>query len=919
MMALVAGLILNATSVAAADGEVVAEFKPQLDLLSDEQFGPSVVDAQGRRLVAINRTVLPWVIPSARIVRILGDGARDSSFPVAHVDNHVHAMVVDDGDAVTVGGNFLKLGDEPAGGVIRLRANGSLDPSFKPAAPLGLRYVSTLAKDVQGGLLVGGWFNEWDGRPVREMVRLNFDGSLDVAFATNSPAADPSSRTSVGRIEVRSDGRIVVRGAGLMVLKSDGRLEWSLPESAAVTAWCGLPDGGWVVAETVLQEGNPRRVRLRRLTVEGTEVVAWRREHMTDGFVAHLLPIEGGGFWARGAFGMLAGQRHHGLVRLLEDGSVDAGFHARLVPTSAGSWEGWEMPGGVSGMRLLGDGRLEVEVSYVADDGADVWRTVQFDAGPRADAAPTIEPGIPRLSVKEGESVRLGFGMESTLTYTVTWTRSGSPVARAATPVLEFREVRLSDAGEYRLVVSNALGVATSEPVHLAVEWGGTAPGSIDRSFQARAVGEENSPAPYQVRSIHSVGNSLYVLADARWAVDAGAMTAVAHESPQVTRLLPDGSADPGFVMLRGASEAARLGRVLQLLTLRDGRLLAELEMNPAAPGTLAERRLVRIGHDGSLDPSFQAELTRGRSFSRVTALLEAPDGKLLVGGDFTGSDGEAWAVVRLRADGSRDTSFKPVPWTGTTRAFALQSDGRILMEIRETGIRRFHPEGTPDESFRPDPAWSAAAAHLMAVDTEDRVLAAIALGSPDTNHPERLVRLQPDGELDPNFAAFERLAGEMSVGIDRVVLRTDGRLLLDLSGIMEGTPSVVLLHADGTVDGSFQLAQEVGGATDLHQTEDGAVFVGGKAFSSATGVTIQLHRLNTTDERRMELARRPDGRVEGRVFTRVGRRYQVEKAGTISGSPWAPLVEWEGDGRERTFIDGAAGQAFYRVRLTAP
>ena len=60
----------------------------------------------------------------------------------------------------------------------------------------------------------------------------------------------------------------------------------------------------------------------------------------------------------------------------------------------------------------------------------------------------------------------------------------------------------------------------------------------------------------------------------------------------------------------------------------------------------------------GSLDIGFDPG---GGANSHVLAVALQPDGKVLIGGDFTTVDGVARAyIARMNADGSLDTAFDP-------------------------------------------------------------------------------------------------------------------------------------------------------------------------------------------------------------------------------------------------------------------
>jgi uncharacterized delta-60 repeat protein len=122
-----------------------------------------------------------------KLARRLSNGANDPTFRsprfLTNQSSAVlrHLAVQPDG-SMFVGGNFTAVGGQPRAGVVRLRADGSVDPSFQPPADLGMQ-VSAVLPLPNGQLLVGeapmSTF-----RPVlrRGLVRLHADGSLDPEF-----------------------------------------------------------------------------------------------------------------------------------------------------------------------------------------------------------------------------------------------------------------------------------------------------------------------------------------------------------------------------------------------------------------------------------------------------------------------------------------------------------------------------------------------------------------------------------------------------------------------------------------------------------------------------------------------------------------------------------------------------------------
>ena len=93
---------------------------------------------------------------------------------------------------------------------------------------------------------------------------------------------------------------------------------------------------------------------------------------------------------------------------------------------------------------------------------------------------------------------------------------------------------------------------------------------------------------------------------------------------------------------------------------------------------TTARGRIALFDAAGTVDPSYAS----GAGFDgSVEALALQPDGKVLVGGQFTSYDGTSRPrIARLNADGSLDTAFASgTGFDGTVEALAVQGDGGVL------------------------------------------------------------------------------------------------------------------------------------------------------------------------------------------------------------------------------------------------
>src|SRR5207253_8684662 len=104
-----------------------------------------------------------------------------------------------------------------------------------------------------------------------------------------------------------------------------------------------------------------------------------------------------------------------------------------------------------------------------------------------------------------------------------------------------------------------------------------------------------------------------------------------------------------------------------------------------------------------------------------VYAVATQPDGKVIIGGQFTTVKGLARTnLARLNADGSGDPTFHPGLAYNAVSSLALQPDGKVLVggqfvyticddsscgDVSDAGITRLNANGSLDSTFIPGTA----------------------------------------------------------------------------------------------------------------------------------------------------------------------------------------------------------------------
>jgi len=196
----------------------------------------------------------------------------------------------------------------------------------------------------------------------------------------------------------------------------------------------------------------------------------------------------------------------------------------------------------------------------------------------------------------------------------------------------------------------------------------------------------------YSVNSLAVQTNNQVILAGS--ATSGGPMA--------VFRLNADGTLDPTFTNNPIGNATANFP-VYAVALQTDGKVLAGGSFT--AVGGLTRNEIVRLNTDGTVDASFVPPTTINGA---VRSILVQPDGKILIGGDFSVNTGKASShVVRLATTGALDTNFTGNSYlNGSVYALALQANNSFLAGGTfssynyGTDLLRCYPDGTVDTNF---------------------------------------------------------------------------------------------------------------------------------------------------------------------------------------------------------------------------
>jgi len=225
-----------------------------------------------------------------------------------------------------------------------------------------------------------------------------------------------------------------------------------------------------------------------------------------------------------------------------------------------------------------------------------------------------------------------------------------------------------------------------------------------------------------------------------------------------------------------------------------------------------------------SLDSSFVPELT---SDVVINSMAVQPDGKVIVafglGPHFLNAEtnfirANEVSLVRLDANGSLDPTFARVPHASTpfrrsASAVVLLTDGSAIVAgdffvpgtFWHTGMVKVSSNGVVEQSYHGAVGNGQIRDMLLQPDGKLLVCGFNQVASGSTN--VGIVRLQPDGTVDPSFGSSISHENDL-VRIDTICLQPDGKLVIGGSFTHVDSiylPHLARLNANGSLDGSFQ------------------------------------------------------------------------------------------------------------------
>jgi uncharacterized delta-60 repeat protein len=348
----------------------------------------------------------------------------------------------------------------------------------------------------------------------------------------------------------------------------------------------------------------------------------------------------------------------------------------------------------------------------------------------------------------------------------------------------------------------------------------------------------------------------------------------------RILRLNPDGTIDPTFNIGTGANN-----NIYSITMQPDGKIIVTGSFTSF--NNNAKSRICRLNPDGSVDTTFNSAAAANNS---VYTSVVQPDGKILLGGNFTTCNGVVRnRIARINADGSLDTAFDTtVGANNSIKSIGLQSDGKIVIGGSFTSyngttsnrIARINSDSTVDATFNVGSGFDFGVNFIISQPDGRLIVGGNFFSYNDTNCVG-IARIDSNGTIDAPFSSNPNSGTDAAV--NSIAIRPNGKILAvgsfsNCNGYLRSR--IANMNANGSIDTGFYPYLRNGNSTDgdirtMAVQSDGKIVIGGffnsyhgmprnniarlnadgsldLSFNVGTGTDVIIHKLAITSDNKI-------------------------------------------------------------------
>lgn len=610
------------------------------------------------------------------IQRLLPDGNIDPSYNSIFFTGGLYVVKMQLDGKILLGGQNLVLNNKEFGILARLNSDGTIDSSFHIGSYM--KYSICDIRDIElqedEKIWINGFFTNYDSTGRNNLVRLNYDGTVDASCAiTNTGfqqiALQPDGKLlGIGRLSNYFNG---IKIPGLIRLNLDGSRDSLFPEvntslnrASHFADLVVLGNGKILLSGALNADLRPNSYRFV------TNLLCYDSTGKLDSsFIPgygmtnesyNILVYDNSSIFLTGAFTTYQLNGRNGLVKIDNKGNIDSIFYTgygfngegsyciinQITPTKNNSYfigGYFTRYKGFSNnfiIKILSDGQIDTsfkagtnltsQVDDIIIQSDDKIIVLGFSTHFKYDTVSQIVRLLPTGEIDKSYKLLKRFKLkpdfvkitrdDALLVYVdhciIKLNNRGEIDSSFTICFSQDNEVYAIEIQEdYKILLSGSFSEINAKQANNFIRL--NEDGSIDNSFQTSGT---------------DIGPSTILIQPDKKIVLGGLMNIYNGETcSQIIRLLPDGNIDPSFNLdFRINRFNSKVRPEARLLT--DGSFLFTGEYRYINDGTT--RKMIKINGDGNLNTDFYPPITDGDT--KILAIAEQKDGKILFGGDFT-------------------------------------------------------------------------------------------------------------------------------------------------------------------------------------------------------------------------------------------------------------------------------------------
>ena len=269
-----------------------------------------------------------------RLARLNSNGSLDTSFnPGGNIDNFITALAIQPDGKIIIAGRFTTFSNTSRNRIARLNPDGSLDTSFNPGTGAN-DAIEAMLRQPDGQILIAGSFTSFNGITRNRIARLNPNGQLDTTFNPGSGA----DNNWVSALALQADGKILIGGSFSTVngtpRTSVARLLWDGTLDSTfipgLNSWVKTltvqPDGKVLAGGQFTRANNLTRNLIARLNTDGSVDTGFDARIGTGSEINTISIQADNKIVIAGQFGTIQGVSRINIARVWPDGTLDQGF-----------------------------------------------------------------------------------------------------------------------------------------------------------------------------------------------------------------------------------------------------------------------------------------------------------------------------------------------------------------------------------------------------------------------------------------------------------------------------------------------------------------------------------------------------------------------------------------------------------------